>query len=89
MRLLRFQLFAAAQRDREAIIEFDGLVRPPISPVWVLGMLERGRISERRGERKRATECYEFVADVWRHADPGLQPYVSEARKALERLGPE
>jgi tRNA A-37 threonylcarbamoyl transferase component Bud32 len=86
VRLLRFQLLASAQRDREAIIAFDGPVRPPISPLWVLGMLERGRISERRGEREKATECYRFVVDVWRHADPELQHHVSEARDALKRV---
>jgi eukaryotic-like serine/threonine-protein kinase len=86
VRLLRFQLLAAAQRDREAIIAFDGRVRPPLSPLWVLGVLERGRISERRGEREKATECYQFVVDVWRHADPELQRHVSEARDALKRL---
>jgi serine/threonine-protein kinase len=86
VRLLKFQLLVAAQRDREAIIAFDGPVRPPISPLWVLGMLERGRISERRGEREKATECYRFVVDVWRHADPELRRHVSEAREGLARL---
>ena len=31
-------------------------------------------------------ESYGFVTDVWRRADPELQPYVTEAREALERL---
>ncbi len=86
VRLVKFELLASAQRDREAIIVFDGPVLPPRSPLWVLGMLERGRISERRGEREKATECYQFVVDVWRHADPELQRHVSEAREALKRL---
>jgi hypothetical protein len=51
-------------------------------------MLERGRISERRGERAKAIECYQFVADGWRHADPELQRHVREAHEALERLAP-
>jgi serine/threonine-protein kinase len=86
VRLLRFQLLAAAQRDREALMVFDGPVLPPKSPLWVLGMLERGRISERRGEREKAIECYQFVVDVWRHANPELQRHVSEARDGLKRL---
>jgi len=29
------------------------------------------------------------VADVWRHADPELQPYVAEAKEGLSRLTSE
>jgi hypothetical protein len=36
-----------------------------------------------------ALESYQWVADVWRHADPELQPYVTEARAALEWLTAE
>jgi hypothetical protein len=86
VRLLKFRLLAATGNDRDAIREFDPRILPPLSPLWVLGMLERGRISERRGEREKATECYQFVVDVWRHADPELQRHVSEAREGLARL---
>jgi hypothetical protein len=99
VRLLKFQLLAAAGKDREAATVFDAAVLPATSPRWVLGVLERGRVAERRSqrdpdagmrniERVRAAECYRFVADVWRHADPELQPYVTEARKGIERLSP-
>ena len=53
---------------------------------FVLGVLERGRIAEGLGERQKAIESYQFVVDVWRHADPGLERCVSEARAGLERL---
>jgi hypothetical protein len=97
VRLLEFQLLAAAGRDREAAMAFDAVVLPPRSPLWVLGVLERGRIAERRSqrdsevvnrhiERARAVECYQFVVDVWRHADPELQRYVAEAEKSLAGL---
>ncbi len=56
------------------------------TPFFVLATLERGRIAERLGEREKAMESYGFVTDVWRRADPELQPYVTEAREALERL---
>jgi hypothetical protein len=55
-------------------------------PLFGLGMLEEGRIAERLGQRKKAIDCYQFVVDVWRHADPELEPYVREARAGLERL---
>jgi serine/threonine-protein kinase len=55
-------------------------------PVCVLAMLERGRITERLGERQKAVASYRYVADAWRRADPELQPYATEARDALARL---
>jgi serine/threonine-protein kinase len=97
VRLLKFQLLAAAGRDSDAAAVFDAAVLPATSPLWVLGVLERGRLGERRSqrdpeagtrtiERVRAAECYQFVANVWRHADPELQRYAAEARAGLERL---
>ncbi len=41
---------------------------------------------ERLGRRDKAIPEYRFVTDVWRHADPELQPYVEEAKAALQRL---
>jgi eukaryotic-like serine/threonine-protein kinase len=58
-------------------------------PLFVLGVLERGRIAEGLGERQKAIGSYQFVVDVWRHADPELEPYVREARAGLERLAVE
>jgi serine/threonine-protein kinase len=48
--------------------------------------LERGRVFERLGERERAIAAYEFVTQVWRKADPELQPFVREAHSGLARL---
>jgi hypothetical protein len=76
------------RREHEAAQLFDQPVLPPLSPLWVMGTLERARMAERRGERTRAVECYQFVVEVWRHADPELQGHVSEAREALARLAP-
>jgi hypothetical protein len=51
--------------------------------------LLRARVNERLGNREKAIAAYRFVADVWRNADPELQPYVAEARAALKRLSGE
>ena len=59
----------------------------PLSTVF--WPLERGRVDERLGKKDEAIIAYRFVADVWRDADPELQPYVAEARAALKRLGGE
>jgi DNA-binding SARP family transcriptional activator len=58
-------------------------------PIFVLAVLERGRIAEGLGERQKARDSYQFVVDVWRHADPELEPHVREARAALKRLAAE
>jgi eukaryotic-like serine/threonine-protein kinase len=58
-------------------------------PSFVLATLELGRLAERLGDKKQATECYRFVTEVWRSADPELQPYVAESRSALQRLTQE
>jgi len=54
----------------------------------VLWTLERARVFEKLGRREQAAESYAFVVNVWRTADPELQPYVEEARTALLRLKP-
>jgi hypothetical protein len=55
-------------------------------PLFVIATLELGRVAERLGQRGKAIESYQFITDVWRTADPELQPYVTEARAALARL---
>ena len=90
VRLLRAQLLARLGREREAAQQLDGelmyagQIPPPAEVLWIL---ERGRINERLGNRIRARAAYRYVADVWRNADPVLQPYVAEARAAIARLG--
>jgi hypothetical protein len=56
------------------------------TPSAVLAVLERGRIAERLGDRNKAVECYQFVANAWRRADPELRVYVEEALAGLTRL---
>jgi hypothetical protein len=46
-------------------------------------------VAERLADRQTAIQSYQYVADVWRHADPVLQPYVTEAREALARMTSE
>jgi len=90
VRLLRVQLLSGQGREREAARLLDGQLmyagQIPAS-AEVLWTLERGRVNERLGNRDRARTAYRYVADVWRNADPELQPYVAEARAATARLG--
>jgi len=49
--------------------------------------LERGRLSEKIGDRDRAVDAYAYVAAVWRNTDsPQLRDGVKEATDALKRL---
>jgi serine/threonine-protein kinase len=80
-KLTEARLLQAVGQDRRASELLDrwaGLDPPAV--------LERARLAERLGDREKAAKSYKFVADVWRHADPELRPYVVEARKGLERL---
>ena len=52
-------------------------------------VMQRGRVAERLHRREVAMESYQWVADMWQHADPELRPVVDEARAALERLTAE
>jgi hypothetical protein len=83
------QLLMQAGRGREAAAVFDRQYPPFMSPGEGLWRLQRARALERLGRRDAAIEDYRFTANVWRHADPELQPYVAEARQALARLTAE
>ncbi|MFL5490366.1 MAG: hypothetical protein ACJ8AV_03050, partial [Gemmatimonadales bacterium] len=86
-KLTQARLYAARKQDREAAQVFDNwLETGRLSPLFVLGTLERGHLAERLHDPERAVRSYQFVVDVWRHADPELQPYVAEARAGLARL---
>ncbi len=87
-RLIRARLLAASGRLSEAavILDADPRLSVPRHPSYVLWVLERARVREALGDQKQAIAAYSYVADVWRHADPELQPVVRNARVALARL---
>jgi len=92
--LVRVRLLEARGEVREAAEQLsvdpherDELQQGLLSEVfWIL---ERARVNDRLGNRDQEIPAYRFVADVWWHADPELQPYVAEARAALKRLSAE
>ena len=54
---------------------------------WLAKTLFRlGELYENAGDTKAATEYYGRFVDLWAHADPELQPRVTEARTRIERL---
>ncbi len=62
--------------------EVDGWHRPRI-------LFRLGELHERRGDRTRAADYYSQFAELWRGADPELQPRVAEARRRLAALTAE
>jgi DNA-binding SARP family transcriptional activator len=48
--------------------------------------LRRAQIYDRRGERQQAAEHYRRFAEMWKDADPELQPLVQQARQRLREL---
>jgi hypothetical protein len=84
-KLIEARLLSSQGQARQAGAVLDRWVWSGEGPLFVLGVLERGRIAEDLGERQKARDSYQFVVDVWRHPDPELEPYVREARAGLER----
>jgi serine/threonine-protein kinase len=48
-----------------------------------------GELYEARGDRNRAADYYGKFVDLWKDADPELQPAVTEIRQRLARLAQE
>jgi tRNA A-37 threonylcarbamoyl transferase component Bud32/tetratricopeptide (TPR) repeat protein len=55
---------------------------------WYLApsLYRLGELYESAGDTKHATEYYGRFVDLWKNADPELQPRVEEARKRMERM---
>jgi tetratricopeptide (TPR) repeat protein len=88
-RLTLAQLLSARHEDAKAARLLDRQLVEIFVPSVVLWTLERARVADRMGDRDKAIRNYQYVAGIWRHADPELQPYVTEARQALARLTSE
>jgi hypothetical protein len=87
--IITAQLLAASGKNREAAAVFEGQYPWWFSFALPLWRLERARANERIGNLSQAVQDYQYVAGVWRYADPELQPYVKEAKEALARLSTE
>jgi serine/threonine-protein kinase len=88
-RMTLAHLLAARQDDARAAALLNRWPMDLTMPSEVLWTLERARVAERIGDREKAIRSYQYVANVWRHADPELQPYVAEAREGLGRMTSE
>jgi tetratricopeptide (TPR) repeat protein len=48
-----------------------------------------GELYEQRGDRRRAADSYNRFVELWKNADPELQPSVREVRARLAQLARE
>jgi tetratricopeptide (TPR) repeat protein len=56
---------------------------------YPLALRRLGELAEQRGDRSTALGYYERFVDLWRNADPDLQPQVAAARQRIAALSAE
>jgi DNA-binding SARP family transcriptional activator len=84
-RFLRAELLHQLGRDDEAIGWYRSIAERASYELMYVAPAERqlGAIYAARGNRAAAREHYGRFIDLWRNADPELQPVVAEAERAL------
>jgi hypothetical protein len=58
-------------------------------PTLAPSLKRLGELYEAKGDRKKAAEYYGRFVELWKDADPELQPGVKEVRGRLARLAQE
>ena len=60
-----------------------------LDPKFLPGVHRRlGELYEAKGDASKAAEHYRAFIDLWKNADPELQPRVTEVRQRLAKLAP-
>jgi tetratricopeptide (TPR) repeat protein len=88
-RFIQAEALAAQGRDSEAATLYRSLSgQGSTSELSYLApaQLRLGEIAERQGRADSAAEHYSRVLEMWRNADPPLQPLVREARARLAKV---
>jgi tetratricopeptide (TPR) repeat protein len=89
--------YDAAGKADSAAMMFERYLSTPywfkasydMDPMRVPAIRERlGQLYESLGNSEKAAENYRDFIDLWKNADPELQPRVADARKRLARLTP-
>ncbi|HEY8311450.1 MAG TPA: tetratricopeptide repeat protein, partial [Gemmatimonadaceae bacterium] len=88
--------FDKANQPDSAIANFEQYLRTSsterlIDDMTMLAPTQRrlGELYEAKGDRARAALHYNALMDLWKNADPDLQPQVAEVKQRLARLGAE
>jgi tetratricopeptide (TPR) repeat protein len=89
--------FDAAGKSDSAVAMFERYLAtpgwykadPPMDPLRVPAIRERlGQLYESMGKTDKAVENYRAFIELWKNADPELQPRVADARRRLAKLTP-
>jgi eukaryotic-like serine/threonine-protein kinase len=71
-------------------VEMAGNGRLQADPYNIPRTLFRlGQLYQDAGDRAKALDYYGRFVDLWKNADPELQPRVAEARRAIAELVPD
>jgi eukaryotic-like serine/threonine-protein kinase len=78
---------AIAMFERYLSVPFWGRYAVPYDPLYLARIQRRlGELYEAEGDRAKAAAYYQKFVDLWKNADPELQPKVAEVRLRLARL---
>lgn len=83
-----------AGRQAQAIVTFERYVTTPASsrwnntdPIYLAGIYKRlGELYEEKNDLAKAASYYSRFIDLWKDADPELQPRVVDAKARLARI---
>jgi tetratricopeptide (TPR) repeat protein len=86
-----------AKQPDSALAAYEGIVTTPgmffriFDDSYTLASTYKrlGELYEQRGDRPKALEYYGRFVDLWKDADPELQPVVRDVRARLARLAGE
>jgi tetratricopeptide (TPR) repeat protein len=87
-RYFRAELLEQLERDDDALGWYRSIAERAAYELVYLAPshLRQAEIYDRRGDRSRAAQHYRRFIELWRGADPELQPAVTEARIRLAAL---
>jgi tetratricopeptide (TPR) repeat protein len=95
--LTLLRVFAKAGMADSALAQYEAYLRTPQGArprtgpdvdVPATTMEAVARMYEQRGDTSRAVQAYRDFVEIWKRADPELQPRVAAARKRIETLAP-
>jgi tetratricopeptide (TPR) repeat protein len=87
-------VYDLAGKTDEAIRQFERFVNSTYpfrfrdaDPQFLAGTYKRlGELYDAKGDREKAASYYSRFIDLWKNADPELQPKVAEVRARLARI---
>ncbi len=91
------QAFDAAAQTDSALIAYERALNAPrglgsgVTQSWTLARDHRrlGELYETQGEKQKALDHYTRFVELWRDADPILQPEVKDVKERMARLAGE